>query len=239
MAKQRYFVRKRGKISGPFSVAQLRTLHARGRIKPSIEVSVDQVNWQPASSIPKLLPVSAPTPEPAADSPGETPAHEPAHPDWWYYLDREGIQRGPASLQEMQRMLDVGQVNGATFACKGGMDRWVELASMPELRLPRTTQAETEGQDEKKRSGAIAVLIAAIAVPLIGLGILAWLASLAVADFRQGNQAWIASAIVGVVVLLLVAIGAGHLGVVYQRQRTLARQAQEKDAPPPSTKPPD
>ena len=55
MAEQLYFVRKRGEITGPFSVAQLQSLHARGQFGRFNEVSLDRVNWQAAASVDVLF----------------------------------------------------------------------------------------------------------------------------------------------------------------------------------------
>src|SRR5271155_2978838 len=75
MTEPRYFVRTQGRVSGPFTVSQIRALYQRGHFGRFHEVSPDQRTWQPAGELPELFPV--PT-APARPVPAPTPS-PPAH----------------------------------------------------------------------------------------------------------------------------------------------------------------
>lgn len=51
MNNEKYFIRFRGKITGPFSIKQLKELRARGQLSTFHEVSEDRTNWVLASSL--------------------------------------------------------------------------------------------------------------------------------------------------------------------------------------------
>jgi hypothetical protein len=63
----RFYVRQRGRIRGPFDAEQLRALRAAGQITPIDEISIDRVTWQsldavasPAESVPPPAPAVGP-----------------------------------------------------------------------------------------------------------------------------------------------------------------------------------
>lgn len=60
---QTYYVRRQGKILGPFPVGQLEVLKHRGILTAAEEVSPDKINWRPATILTNLFPpVAPPTP---------------------------------------------------------------------------------------------------------------------------------------------------------------------------------
>jgi hypothetical protein len=74
MSDKRYYLRARGKIIGPLSATQLRTLQSRGQISALDEVSEDRQNWTPASEVQGLFPDSqSPIIYPAAPAAPEVP----------------------------------------------------------------------------------------------------------------------------------------------------------------------
>ncbi len=56
MAGERYFVRSRGKITGPFDQNGLQRLAKMGMLSRVHEVSTDKVNWALAATIPGIIP---------------------------------------------------------------------------------------------------------------------------------------------------------------------------------------
>ena len=80
-----YFLRMQGRVTGPFDMAKLKSLRARGVLQPFHEVSTDRSNWTPASSLTEIftavvaVSVAAPS-EPEADL-SELPVSQP-----WFYL---------------------------------------------------------------------------------------------------------------------------------------------------------
>jgi hypothetical protein len=233
MAEQLYFVRMRGTVTGPYSVVQMQSLHARGQLGRFIEVSLDQVTWKPAGSVRGLFPeamatvarqvedvyqaVASPGPAESADmSPvrGTTIEPSPVSEGEWYYLDRNDAQQGPVSLDDLQRLLDGRQIEPATYACKPGMDQWVEVRT---LLSPRQSGAANAGSLAWLRQRGL--LIALIVVPVIGMALVAVLGTLTVSRFLRSTQAeGVLYGFLAFIVLLLTGVGTTLLAVLYQRQ---------------------
>ena len=102
MADAPLFVRVRGKVLGPLTLAQLRALRDRGQLRRFHEVSADRLTWAPASTLTALFP-----PEPGAAAelaaiptvlPAE-PSAPAAGPAEWYYTDALGQQQGSKFLE--------------------------------------------------------------------------------------------------------------------------------------------
>ncbi len=77
MAVETYFVRFRGKITGPYEVAGLQRLVKLGMLSRLHEVSTDKLNWASATSVPGVLPETsarAATAGPSGAGPGDTPS---------------------------------------------------------------------------------------------------------------------------------------------------------------------
>jgi GYF domain 2 len=143
MTDQRYFVRSRGKVTGPFDLKQLQALLQRGHLGRFHEVSPDRVTWMSASAVPELFPPPPPrprdpagtsTPQPAQDDPPAAVSGDPAE---WYYQDFTGNQAGPVSLTDLHNLRLTGEVEDATLVCKPGMDEWVALSSLGNSNPPR------------------------------------------------------------------------------------------------------
>jgi hypothetical protein len=254
MTEQLFFVRKRGEISGPYTVAQLHGLHARGLFARFNEVSVDQVHWEPAGSVAGLFsgsPMPAPAPAPVSPSqPPPVPSLAPSpggHPIAptvreqavdaveWFYLESNGVEysdapKGPVTLQELQRLLDTGVIDAATPACKSGMAEWLELGTLPELRMPGSTTGQFDlGQTAPGRPAASrrssVLRKAAFVTPVAGVAIVSILIWAAVNDFLQDNQAkGVLFAFLALIVFLLSGVAAVLLAVLSLRQRTTVRK---------------
>src|SRR6476659_1621900 len=52
----RYYMRSRGKVSGPFSLSVLREMRDRGQLGRFHELSIDQTVWAPAATFENLFP---------------------------------------------------------------------------------------------------------------------------------------------------------------------------------------
>ncbi len=90
MANSTYFVRTRGRVTGPFDRETLQKLARRGAVSRVHEVSADRINWSSAGEYEDLFPTPAagvrlgiaprPAPE-AAQAAGDPAAATPAKPD--------------------------------------------------------------------------------------------------------------------------------------------------------------
>ncbi|GIW70737.1 MAG: hypothetical protein KatS3mg102_0279 [Planctomycetota bacterium] len=64
---EKYYVRWRGRVQGPFTMAQLQTLRARRLLSRAHQLSTDRRHWMPAGQFAELFsPAQPPAPEPAA-----------------------------------------------------------------------------------------------------------------------------------------------------------------------------
>lgn len=146
MSEKQYFVRNRGKVSGPFSLDQLRALQRRGQLKRFYEVSEDRRNWQEAGALPVLFAKS--------DLSGQTAASQ-SIPQWYYAEDRgeDGtLNQGPFSVEQIGMFLQNGTITASTPVWKDGMPDWVPVGAASEegfLTLPH-------GPKRKGRAAAFA-----------------------------------------------------------------------------------
>lgn len=133
-----YFVRFRGRVSGPFTLERLRGMAYAGQLSPIHELSTDRSAWAPASEVPGLLP-SAPTSEPAPQPVAHT---QPNPPDErWYYMDAAGNRTGPMSRGELVGLVRQGQLDEDTAVWSKGMADWVpfhEAGLAPAVRRSPT-----------------------------------------------------------------------------------------------------
>src|SRR5271154_3967326 len=127
--EQRWYVRNRGRITGPFSLDQLKDLHKRGQFRRFCEVSADKTTWSSAST---LHAVFAPgdvlqlAEEPVA-AVAATGAPIGAGTDEWFYVNRQGQQQGPVPRRELVRLVQDRLIDFQTLVWSPGMPEWLTL----------------------------------------------------------------------------------------------------------------
>jgi hypothetical protein len=67
--------------------------------------------------------------------------------DLYYFVDREGQQRGPVAM----KFLKVNGVNGETLVWKNGMEQWQKVKFVPELSFLVTPPPIPQGEPEVKK----------------------------------------------------------------------------------------
>src|SRR5437667_11174830 len=129
MPDQQFYVRMRGKVTGPFGVERLRQLRARGLLGRFHELSEDRVSWQPAASVPDVFPPDDLSqrgddeqnmPGPSSISPGPP---EQA----WYYMDTQGSPQGPVSRAILVSLVQAGTLDDTTLVWNAAMTEWSPL----------------------------------------------------------------------------------------------------------------
>jgi GYF domain 2 len=145
--RQSYFVRFRGRVSGPFNLERLRGMAYAGQISPIHEVSVDRATWTPASDVAGLLP-AAPEPAPDRQSTG-APAETNPSQDRWYYLDADGNRTGPISRRQLIDLYDQGQVDDGTAVWSKGTAEWVPFQDAGLTRTRSRAQLRLEAPAEE------------------------------------------------------------------------------------------
>lgn len=138
---QQYYIRVRGKVSGPYDLYQLRTLQERGGLARFHEISTDQQNWVPALALSELFPSGGAAPSDARRPEGPADAYNQPVEDVasdnpeWYYLDRQGAQQGPTSLRQIEQLFRAGQLDASTLGWKAGMADWLALPAIDPMRF--------------------------------------------------------------------------------------------------------
>ncbi|MGB9626785.1 MAG: hypothetical protein ACPMAQ_18180, partial [Phycisphaerae bacterium] len=68
MADEQYYVRNRGRVSGPYDMERLKDMYRRGTLSSVHELSTDQIAWRPMREY-----LSAVCPAPAKPAPAAQP----------------------------------------------------------------------------------------------------------------------------------------------------------------------
>lgn len=140
-----WYVRFRGQVQGPYSVAQLRQQLERGRFSRQHEVSDDGATWRRATDIPELFASRVRKKQRSdlmqLDEPELVAAPLPtgARPTWYYSIGDE--RHGPSTLLELRRLVTDGQLVANDLVWNNGFDDWVPLIDVPDLAgsLPTLT----------------------------------------------------------------------------------------------------
>ncbi|HEV3166095.1 MAG TPA: DUF4339 domain-containing protein [Isosphaeraceae bacterium] len=206
MEDERWYVRSRGLITGPFSLAQLDSLRKRGVLARFHEVSNDRANWSKASTLTSVFP----DPNVARrDAPaGARQAHQVEENDKivivvedidsakasfpvagaesqpWYYVVN-GERAGPVSFSELQHATESNRVGPDDLVWTEGLIAWITARDTPGLSFfrPVTTQPNASGSASSSNDPALAqppanaLRISRLAVASLVLGLL-WLGGL-------------------------------------------------------------
>ena len=131
-----YYIRVRGKILGPYNVAQLKILRGRGQFRRANEVSTDRQTWQSAAIIEHLfggvIKQAKQAPDDAlAAVPGGSPPSRKVNPIWHYSVGSD--QYGPVTLLELRGLVNSGQLTADDLVWKEGLPDWTPVSDIGEL----------------------------------------------------------------------------------------------------------
>jgi len=161
MSATQYFVRIRGRVSGPYDLAALEELVRKGRVSRFHEVSVDRANWTAADSLEVLFPAVLPTSlDPAPAQPTSAPAQGPPEPveenaddgliplrpldklsgvstnrapQVEYYYSQRGQVSGPVSLADLESMAGSGWLCASDLIWQEGDAEWMRAGQCEAL----------------------------------------------------------------------------------------------------------
>lgn len=139
MSNKQYFIRVRGQIRGPFTVAQLKSMRDRGQFHGFHEVSDDRRTWSTASSMADVFGGGAAAPA-QAETATAVQTERPAEPtaqstEKWFYLGAGQKTIGPYSREQLAELWQQGTIDANTLVCKEGLPSWVAVSS-PDLSIP-------------------------------------------------------------------------------------------------------
>ena len=186
-ATNQFYVRYRGRKSGPFTSAQLEQMKRRSQVTRFHEFSQDGLAWgpfdeivasaqMPFSDIGSDTPDDSLVPEVVEEPPGapSTTLHIVSDRLWFYAAGKD--EYGPVSDLEMQELLATGVINARTSVWCEGMAEWQPLkqTDLIEMRTSRSSPNPNRPEaaaNSKRRvakfawaGGAIAALIATAAI---------------------------------------------------------------------------
>lgn len=136
-----YFVRARGKITGPFSVKQLKTLHEQGRLSPSFEISTDRQDWKPAKTLTNVFGGGGRKKQNRSKSAEggrqSDPQQQtvPTDDGSWYY-NVNGQQVGPITFAELRSVAANNQLQPTDFVWRAGDPEWQPASQVASLFQP-------------------------------------------------------------------------------------------------------
>jgi hypothetical protein len=157
MAKSQFFVRWRGKITGPFDLELLKRMVAQGRLSKLHGVSADQTDWGRAGAFEELFPpheveaerltemITGLSPEPAIASPIEGQLEQAGEePSEWYYAQGQQVE-GPCSASVIRRLVAEGALT-LDDSVNASSDPWVwqPIRDVPEFASVARAQASAE-----------------------------------------------------------------------------------------------
>jgi S1-C subfamily serine protease len=185
-AADSHYIRKRGRISGPFSVEKLQALFASGQFGRFHEVSTDKTTWMAASVLDDIFASKKPAQldeqevtTASTDASRPAPAVPPIDDCNWYYLV-DGEQQGPLTKLQLHNLIQTEMLDSDDMVWQEGFDDWLAIGSLPELNV---NQADSSDWNDS---------IPAIEAPITDR----WHAS------SRKNAKSLALVVVGIVVLL-------------------------------------
>ncbi len=142
---QKYFVRIRGKIMGPFTLDQLTSLKNRGRLHDEHEVSTDRSTWVPANRIEGLFERKAAeavatnhreVKEESTDSEGST--------SWYYTID--DVQKGPVSFAKLEKLCRNGRISDDDLVWNENLDEWIAVSEVDGLETSANAKVKKQSK---------------------------------------------------------------------------------------------
>lgn len=147
METERYYVRWRGKRSGPFDVEELKEMAAQGRLSKLHDISADETAWRRAGTLEELFPpyeveggavaeriplgALAAVEAPALEEQQAEPTEED-HIEWYYARDQ--VIEGPCPADAITRLLAAGHLTLDDHVSPStGALPWKPIRDVPEL----------------------------------------------------------------------------------------------------------
>jgi GYF domain 2/Domain of unknown function (DUF4190) len=145
-----WYVRKQGRVLGPFNQSQLVSLRDRGQLAEDHDVSQDRRSWIKAAELPGVF-ARAAEPQPQAqpsrggqvewptfglaEDPASAQARPAAQADASWFIARGDSHQGPMSHSDVQRMIHIGELGPNTLVWKQGMPVWAPASQVPDFRF--------------------------------------------------------------------------------------------------------
>jgi len=132
-----FYVRRLGRISGPYDWKSLQRMTSRGVLSRFHEVSRDRDQWIYAAEHPELFDATAPVPaEPATTEVEDATSTIDSQPetgsDWHYEANEQPV--GPVTFETLQGLISTGTVPLTALVWTKGMDDWATANTIPTFK---------------------------------------------------------------------------------------------------------
>lgn len=171
-----YYVRNRGRVTGPHTLAELTQMVRRGTLGRAHDVSGDAANWMPAGKVPELFGSAAAVPVgPVQSLPQPAAPQAETAPGASFFYQHEGTSFGPMPLPLLTTLLQNGQIPSTALVWSDGDANSYPATRHPLLisLFPQTggdsgSSASTKKSSGKRMSGCGLMLLAAALLCLGG-----------------------------------------------------------------------
>jgi hypothetical protein len=119
MANQQYYIRERGRVVGPFSVAMLKEMRRRNQLARFHLVSGDGRTWVRAETLEEVF---RPNRDPTHDAASELKTAADGATGWFYHDGSE--LRGPVQTEVLQELIDRGALGPDVPVRPEGSAQW-------------------------------------------------------------------------------------------------------------------
>ncbi len=127
-----YFVRRRGRVEGPWPINKLQAEVRLRKLGRHHEVSADGSQWQSAVEIDGLFQHGEVASEYAASASQPNDGQPAASAAIWFCCIGED-QRGPMTFEDLTALIRTGQVRAADLVWRDGQPEWLDAEHVPEL----------------------------------------------------------------------------------------------------------
>jgi S1-C subfamily serine protease len=202
MPGELWYVRKLGRVTGPFNLTQLEGLRRRSQLATFHEVSQDKRTWVSAASLDTLFGSPGGNGSTADEVPLQDAAPPPPTADEWFYNDGQK-PAGPVDSRHFAALIQSGQIRPETQVWKRGAPNWVALREVPEFahlipgskngagtwtNPPDATTSEAPAEDDAKAMRRWSFLVLGAGACVLALALVA---SLVVLRIRNKGEAGI------------------------------------------------
>lgn len=154
MANQ-FYVRKRGRVTGPFELEEVLKLKHQGRLTRVHELSRDQVEWTPAFEVDEVFRAYVELPDENnkyfAKEPQPTKSKVSSGGTEWYYVF-DGDRLGPVSTDELAALVSKGEIKSDTLVWSTELADWSPVSSVP--NLSKSLKKEPNAKNKAKKTAA-------------------------------------------------------------------------------------
>ena len=156
-----YFVRRRGRIMGPFDLTQLERMLRRGNVNRRDACSTDRRNWTPLEDHEELFPKEIATGRDSDDDGDMKLDEEDSTPgsagtelvtgDWFYHY--QGNEQGPVTEDQIRKLIADGVLTTYDSVWKQGMEDWKPLGDVFDFPQAPTSGGMVPGQPGMMQPG--------------------------------------------------------------------------------------